>query len=354
MMPTKIKMTRRTNSLKVKYLLVLALMLCPGRKILRILLLGLAAYMGALLFPMTAYAAEVDNPRVQAAISGEVLRVEAQNGFYAVEAIFVNGTRFNFRVDSVLQVDLLAFDDSEVITVYAIDFAGNRSNTVTVNNPHYIGNVQAPPTQTQGIPVTPQQSNPFTPDGQASVLDNATNDDEKEFFTFQTPAGNVFFLVVDRQRGNDNVYFLNAVTEQNLIALAEQSGNQISGTGTDGIPVGTAPQMPDEPETDSAENNNATADTSESESGGNNGTIIFLIIAMAIAGGAGYYFKIVRPKQQAQDDDYADEDEEDLGEELEFEDEVTEADEDGEYFDTSDSDDSDIDEDSEEEAEDDR
>ena len=326
--------------MKVKYLSVLALMFC----------------MGALLFPITAHAAEVDPPRVQATIAGEVLWVEARNGFFAVEAIFVNGTRFNFRVDSVLQVDLLAFDDSEIITVHAIDFAGNRSNTVTVTNPHYIGfNVPAQPTTPpQGIPVTPQQSNPFTPDGQASVLDNATNDDEKEFFTFTTPAGNVFFLIVDRQRGTDNVYFLNAVTEQDLIALAEQAGNQISGTGTDGIPVGTAPQTPDEQPTDTAESTDTTPGTATADSGGNNGTIIFLIIAMAIAGGAGYYFKIVRPKQQAQDDDYADEDEEDLGEEMEFEDEVSEADEDGEYFDISDSDNSDINEDGEDGTEDDR
>ena len=325
--------------MKVRYLIVTALMFC----------------MGALLFPMTAHAAEVDPPRVQTTIAGEVLRVEAQNGFYAVEAIFVNGTRFNFRVDSVLQVDLLAFDDEEIITVYAIDFAGNRSNTVTVNNPHYIGlNIASQPaTPPQGIPVTPQQSNPFTPDGQASVLDNATNDDEKEFFTFQTPAGNVFFLIVDRQRGTDNVYFLNAVTEQDLIALAEQAGNQISGTGTDGIPVGTAPQIPDEQETDTADDADA-AETTTAESGGNNGTIIFLIIAMAIAGGAGYYFKIVRPKQQAQDDDYADEDEEDLGEEMEFEDEVSETGEDGEYFDISDTGDSENSEDSEDETGDDK
>ena len=316
--------------MKTKYLTVMALMLCVG----------------AFLFPITAQAQEVDPPRVQAVVSGDVLRVEAKNGFFAVEAIFVNGTRFNFRVDSILQVDLLAFDDLEIITVHAIDFAGNRSNTVTVTNPHYVGFNQ-PAQPPQGIPVTPtpQQTNPFTPDGQASVLDNATNDDEKEFFTFQTPAGNVFFLIVDRQRGSDNVYFLNAVTEQDLIALAAQAGNQISGSGTDGIPVGTAPQVPDEQPTDTAEDNGTAADTPANDSGGNNGTIIFLVMAMAIAGGAGYYLKIVRPKQQAQDDDYADEDEEDeedLGEEMEFEDEPTEADEDREYFDISDSDDSEV------------
>jgi len=312
-------------------------------------MLALMFCMGAFLFPMTVQAESVDPPTVRASVSGEILRIEAQNGFYAVEAIFVNGRRFNFRVDSVLQVDLLAFDDSETIIVYAIDFAGNRSNVVTVINPHYVPTVPQPP---QGIPVAPPQSpqtNPFTPDGQAGVLDNAMNGDEKEFFTFQTPAGNVFFLIVDRQRESNNVYFLNAVTEQDLVALAAQAGNEISVSGNNdgGIPVSTIPMTPHEPPTDTTADTEPepTPDTSTTDSGGsNNGTMIFLLIAIAIAGGVGYYLKIVRPKQQAQDDDYADEDEEDLGEEMEFEDEPTEQsdsdDNNEDYYNTDDSGDS--------------
>ena len=321
--------------MKTKYFMMLALMLCVG----------------AFLFPTAVQAAQVDPPRVQTSIRGEILRVEAQNGFYAVEAIFVNDRRFNFRVDSVLQVDLLAFDDAEIITVYAIDFAGNRSNTVTVVNPHYVPIVSTPQPPQGGIPVTPTQSNPFTPDGQASVLDNATDGDEKEFFTFTTPAGNVFFLIVDRQRESDNVYFLNAVTEQDLIALAERAGNEITVSGDGGIPVSTIPMTPDEPPTDGEETDEPEEpDTPIAERSSNNGTLIFLLFAIAIGGGAGYYFKIVRPKQQAEDDDYADEDEEDLGEEMEFENEPSEAgnpDTDGDYYDLSDSEDSENGEDGE-------
>ena len=46
--------------------------------------------------------------------------------------------------------------------------------------------------------------------------------------------------------------------------------------------------------------------------------MIFMLIAVAVAGGIGYYVKIARPKQQSGDDDYANENEEDLGEEMEF------------------------------------
>lgn len=54
------------------------------------------------------------------------------------------------------------------------------------------------------------------------MLDNATSEDEKEFYTIVTPDENVFYLVIDKQRDADNVYFLNAVTESDLMALAEK------------------------------------------------------------------------------------------------------------------------------------
>ena len=58
----------------------------------------------------------------------------------------------------------------------------------------------------------PQESKPFTPEGTGTVLDNATDQDGKEFFTITTADEAVFYLVIDRQRGAENVYFLNAVT----------------------------------------------------------------------------------------------------------------------------------------------
>ena len=298
--------------MKIKFLSILALMLC----------------MGVFLFPTNAYAA-LRPPTVQADVSGNALRIEAQSGSFDVEAIFINGMRFNFRVNSVLQVDLLAFEDEEEIIVYAVDFAGNRSNVVTVANPHYVSAVEPPTNPTpphDNIPVTPQ-GNPFTPEGQAAVLDHATDGDNKEFFTFQTPAGNVFFLIVDHQRQGNNVYFLNAVTERDLMELAEQSGVPVT-DDSGGIPVSPSPGQNEPPPTETPPPEEAAPPT---ESGGGNGTMIFLLVAIAVAGGAGYYLKIVRPKQQAgADDDYADEDEpeQDLGEEMEFETEREDVDED--------------------------
>mgnify|MGYP002508413626 CR=1 FL=1 len=75
---------------------------------------------------------------------------------------------------------------------------------------------------------------PLTPDGQATVLDNATNEDGKEFYTIQTPDENVFYLIIDNQRDTENVYFLNAVTESDLMALAVKEDDAPQ---TDAIPA---------------------------------------------------------------------------------------------------------------------
>ncbi len=57
---------------------------------------------------------------------------------------------------------------------------------------------------------------PFTPEGTGTVVDNATDEDGKEFYTITTPSEHVFYLVVDKQRDSENVYFLDAVTEKGL------------------------------------------------------------------------------------------------------------------------------------------
>ena len=63
------------------------------------------------------------------------------------------------------------------------------------------------------------------PGGQGTVIDNASGtaaESGREFFTIATPDENVFYLVIDRQRDSENVYFLNAVTESDLMALAQK------------------------------------------------------------------------------------------------------------------------------------
>ena len=129
----------------------------------------------------------------------------------------------------------------------------------------------------------PTKPNPFTPDGTGTVVDNATDQDGKEFFTIMAADESVFYLVIDRQRETENVYFLNAVTVADLMALAEPSPEPV-------------PEPLPEPEPEPA---TEPEPEPEPEKSGGAGTLLLVLAVLALGGGAGWYFKIYRPKQQA-------------------------------------------------------
>ena len=153
---------------------------------------------------------------------------------------------------------------------------------------------QEPPAETESQPET---QNPFSTDGTGTVVDNATDEDGKEFYTITTPDENIFYLVIDKQKTTDNVYFLNAVTEADLLPLAEKSEEE---TET------PAPEPESEPEPKTTETPEEVAEP-EPDAPDSNLFAILLVGAVAlIGGGAGYYLKIYKPKHQAPDleDDY--------------------------------------------------
>ncbi len=126
--------------------------------------------------------------------------------------------------------------------------------------------------------------NPLTPDGQGSTLDNSTGEEGKEFFTITADDGTVFYLVIDRQKGGQNVYFLNTVTMDDLLSLAEPSEDIPPVVTPESTPT---PDLEVEPEPDP-----------EPEKGINVGTLILALVVVALGGGAGWYFMIYRPNQQ--------------------------------------------------------
>ena len=145
---------------------------------------------------------------------------------------------------------------------------------------------ETPPAQTEAQPET---QNPFSTDGTGTVVDNATDEEGKEFYTITTPDENIFYLVIDKQKTTDNVYFLNAVTEADLLPLAEKSGEETAEP---------APEPEPEPEAEAPDSNLLA--------------ILLVGAVVLIGGGAGYYFKIYKPKHQAPDleDDYCEYEEE--------------------------------------------
>lgn len=336
--------------------------------------LALVLCIGAFALPTTAFAAggkDTVPPSLEASLTDGKVQIEAADDNSGVEAVYIDENRVNSLTDGKASVILKDYAGKEKsVSVYAVDYAGNHSETVKFDNPYYTeskpeaqtstkpaqtqsagtaaqtkpsgssggstntasgnagnasaensGNADTGDTQEENTSSIPEGA--FTPDGSASVLDEAQETaDDKQFYTITTEAGNVFYLIIDGKRDSQNVYFLNGVTEADLMALAEKGDGSMSvipagdtctctekceaGKVRTDCPVckndltgcvgkGTKPSEPEQPETEQPKK-----DT------GSIGTIIFVVLALLAVGGIGYYVKIVRPKQQAADEEFED------------------------------------------------
>jgi len=246
-----------------------------------------------------------------------------------VNAVWVDGEMLRINVTdidgntSALAMRLSDYmndaGNQEYISIQAADLLGNVSGIIRVRNPFFDPAVAPtttppPPTTEAAIPNNPPPTGnmrPLTPDGTGTVVDNAHSGDGIEFFTIGTEDGNVFYLIIDRQRSTDNVYLLNAVTEEDLISLAQAGGRDVTpvgGNNEDAIPTPEQPPIVTPPISEPYEPAEPITPPASSSSGSNTSMLILVLIVVLAAGGAGYYFKIVRPKQNAVYDDEDDED----------------------------------------------
>ena len=90
-------------------------------------------------------------PTVTAGIRNTLLHVEAADSQSGVAGVKVNDMLFTTLVDGQLDVQLQELLNSyQKLTIYAIDNAGNKSNSVVLTNPYYVAltcPATAPPSQ---------------------------------------------------------------------------------------------------------------------------------------------------------------------------------------------------------------
>ena len=80
------------------------------------------------------------------------------------------------------------------------------------------------------------------------------------------------------------MFFLNAVTEADLLALAEMPAEP--------VPPAPAPEPADDPEP------TGEPEPEQPKATGGAGMLLLTLAVVGIGGGAGWYFKIYRPKKQ--------------------------------------------------------
>lgn len=312
-------------------------------------LMALILCVSVIALPTTALAAsdaDTTPPTLTATLDGDTLHIAAADDLPGVEAVLIDGTRVNALSDGAADVLLKDYAGTgKTVSVYAVDYAGNRSETIKLDNPYYVAPVTASSgsTGSSSGQDTPQQTTPsstasdstaqpdstestssipdgaFTPEGTGTVQDNVTSADDKQFYTITTEAGNVFYLIIDGKRDSNNVYFLNGVTESDLLALAEKDGNSTTNSIPEVITctcsvrceagkVNTSCQVCKNDlngcTAKAAEVTPEPAEPEKPSSGGSNAAMLILAaVALLGVGGVGYYVKIVKPKREAADED---------------------------------------------------
>jgi len=196
-------------------------------------------------------------------------------------------------------------------------------------------NNEAEPEVPEEIAVTTATAGVFnTPQGAGALLEDVcANEVNRQFITVQSRGGNVFYIIIDHDRNGQNVYFLNAVDDFDLLPfsdnfpdgvweayeeLKEEAANnaiaaEIEGTeGEGGDGVSTKNSTPETP-----------------TGGGNTQTFILVGVGVAFAGGFAY-FKFFKGKKKAvAEPNFEEEDEDDYEEaELDVDKEMAENEED--------------------------
>lgn len=152
--------------------------------------------------------------------------------------------------------------------------------------------------ETITVTPSPSTSRTISTEGAGHVVDNISDGENLQFISVTAKDGSVFFIVIDKQNTNDNVYFLNKVDIADLEALAKDN-NLNTQTAAKATPTPSAT-----PETAQTDTPTEKKQSDEKKGSGINNSVIVVILLLAAAGlGGGYYFKVILPKKKLEDAD---------------------------------------------------
>ena len=304
-------------------------------------------------------------PTIIAASKNGILIVQGVDAESGIAALYVNGNEFTELTNNTLNVRLQKADTSyEYFTLQAKDKAGNMSEIYKVGNPYYEnpdavkentevsgteqnaaslpadGTASKPTSATATVtehqttnetataPTEPENTGNETDteadtgrvqgESSASGMTTGTVQDKggKEFYTIKTKSDKVFYLIVDKDKTDENVYLLTEVGENDLLNFTDT--NMVTLPQNQAIAESALPLETEKiTETPEPEVTIIPEEKEEPEKKSNNsGTILLMLLVLAGVCGAYYYWKFMKGRNTSFD--YEEDEDDDEGKKIQF------------------------------------
>ena len=289
-----------------------------------------------------------EKPTLAASLTDGVLTIQGKDTISGIASIMVNGTEYRDLTDGTLKIQLTQKDfTTKKIEITATDTAGNTSDKYSLQNPYYEWAVKQAIAQsadasgnnattttptgeeqhvTSPLPQDAKPSEPTTSTGtvedrtvtgieqeladQNETVDkisSTTTAAGKEFYTISTKSGKVFYLIIDNEQSQDNVYFLTEVDEQDLMNFTLSDTVTLPDVDTVYATVDDEDDQTETPapEEESTEETEAPEEpeVQDPEKASNVGSYLLIGLIAAGIGAGAWYMKIYKPKHEFDDDD---------------------------------------------------
>lgn len=306
-----------------------------------------------------------EKPTLAASLTDGVLTIQGKDTISGIASVTVNGTEYRDLTDGTLKIQLTQKDfTTKKIEITATDTAGNTSDKYSLQNPYYEWAVKQAIAQsadasgnnattttptgeeqhvTSPLPQDAKPSEPTTSTGtvedrtvtgieqeladQNETVDkisSTTTAAGKEFYTISTKSGKVFYLIIDNEQSQDNVYFLTEVDEQDLMNFTLSDTVTLPDVDTVYATVDDEDDQTETPapEEESTEETEAPEEpeVQDPEKASNVGSYLLIGLIAAGIGAGAWYMKIYKPKHEFDDDDEYEEFEDDGNETYEKDD----------------------------------
>ena len=132
----------------------------------------------------------------------------------------------------------------------------------------------------------------FTPDGNLTLIDDfiRTDESDKQFITVKTRDESVFYIVIDRSANQENVYFLNLVDDQDLIAILNDEGLTEE--------IETITKLPDPQESEQAKPSPTKPETTDPDTSPAVMQLVVILVFITAIGGAAFWLIRSKPFQK--------------------------------------------------------